>query len=110
MARKYGVSVGELQAANDIDNPGKVHVGQKLRIPGAGQAGARTVAQASGGKNPAGSIGKRKGGTSTYVVKANDSLWNIARRYNVSVDDLKRWNDVDERSLRVGDTLVVSSR
>lgn len=110
VARKYGVSVGELQAANDIDNPGKVHVGQKLRIPGAGQKAGQVVAQTGGGKNPSGSLGKRKKSTSTYVVKANDSLWNIARRYNVSVDDLKRWNDVDERSLRVGDTLVVSSR
>lgn len=110
VARKYGVSIRDLQAANDIDNPGKVHVGQKLRIPGAGKSSGRAVAQ-SGGKNPSGSLGKRKGGgTSTYVVKANDSLWNIARRYNVSVDDLKRWNDVDERSLRVGDTLVVSAR
>ena len=105
------MSVGELQAANDIDDPGKIRVGQKLRIPGAGQSSGRVVAQAANGKNPSGSLGKRKsGGTSTYVVKANDSLWNIARRHNVSVDDLKRWNDVDERSLRVGDTLVVSSR
>ena len=109
VARKYGVSLGELQAANDIDNPGKVHVGQKLRIPGAGQSAGRAVAQA--GKNPSGSLGKRKGGgATTYVVKANDSLWNIARQHNVSVDDLKRWNDVDERSLRVGATLVVSAR
>lgn len=111
VARKYGVSLGELQAANDIDNPGKVRVGQKLRIPGAKRSAGRAIAQAAGGKNPSGSLGKRKsGGSTTYVVKANDSLWNIARQYNVSVDDLKRWNDVDERSLRVGATLVVSAR
>lgn len=111
VARKYGVSLGELQAANDIDNPGKVRVGQKLRIPGAKRSAERAIAQAAGGKNPSGSLGKRKsGGSKTYVVKANDSLWNIARQYNVSVDDLKRWNDVDERSLRVGATLVVSAR
>lgn len=108
VARKYGVSVGDLQAANDIDNPGKIRVGQKLRIPGSEPQPVRTVAQA--GKNPSGKLGKGKRGAATYTVKANDSLWNIARRHNVSVDDLKRWNDVDERSLRVGDTLVVSAR
>ena len=107
VARKYGVSVGELQATNNIDNPGRIRVGQKLRIPG-GRDEPRAVAQS--GKNPSGKLGKRKGGSSTYTVKANDSLWNIARRHNVSVDDLKRWNNVDERSLRVGDTLVVSAR
>lgn len=108
VARRYGVSVSDLQAANDIDNPGRIRVGQKLRIPGGDREEPRVVAQS--GKNPSGRLGKRKGGTSTYTVKANDSLWNIARRHNVSVDDLKRWNDVDERSLRVGDTLVVSAR
>ena len=47
-----------------------------------------------------------KGGK-TYTVQANDTLWKIARIYNVSVDDLKRWNGVDEKSLRTGARLVV---
>ena len=45
IARKYGVSVGELAAANSITDPSKVRVGQTLLIPG--------------GKTPA------KGGTTT---------------------------------------------
>ena len=43
----------------------------------------------------------------TYTVQANDTLWKIARTYNVSVDDLKRWNSVDEKNLRTGARLVV---
>ena len=47
-----------------------------------------------------------KGGK-TYTVQANDTLWKIARTYNVTVDDLKRWNGVDEKNLRTGARLVV---
>lgn len=35
-------------------------------------------------------------------MQANDTLWKISRTYNVSVDDLKRWNSVDEKNLRTG--------
>ena len=42
-----------------------------------------------------------------YTVRDNDSLWAIARKYSVSVDDLKRWNNVDEKTLKAGARLVV---
>ena len=105
VARQYGVRVADLQELNDIDNPGRLCVGQRLRIPG--KEGAQQVASAR--KNPSGSIGRRsqKAGRSTYTVQANDNLWSIARRHNVSVADLKRWNEVDEQNLQIGDTLVV---
>ena len=40
-------------------------------------------------------------------IREGDSLWKIARQHNVSVDDLKRWNGVDEKTLRAGSVLVV---
>lgn len=46
----------------------------------------------------------------TYTVQDRDSLWDIARKYKVSVDDLKRWNNVDEKRLSVGKVLVVSEK
>lgn len=46
----------------------------------------------------------------TYTVQDRDSLWVIARKHNVSVEDLKRWNNVDEKKLSVGKVLVVSEK
>lgn len=105
VARKYNVSVAALQEHNDIDNPGKVRQGHVLRIPPAG-AQQRKNSPATGGAS--GSIGKKRARKTTYTVQANDSLWKIARKYNVSVEDLKRWNRVDEKSLRSGARLVVA--
>ncbi|WP_027719741.1 lytic transglycosylase domain-containing protein [uncultured Desulfovibrio sp.] len=101
VARKYNVSLKDLQDCNQIDNPSKVRAGCILRIPG----GTVPAAPSSGGSS--GRVGKA-GRKATYTVQAKDSLWNIARKHNVSVDDLKRWNNVDEKSLRAGATLVVN--
>jgi LysM repeat protein len=46
IARKYGVTVGELAAANNITDPSKVRVGQQLVIPGA-KAGAKSSTASS---------------------------------------------------------------
>lgn len=104
VARKYKVSLRELQECNQIDNPDKVRAGCILRIPGRVAASAEPVAKGSSGRVGAAKAARQ----TTYTVQNKDSLWNIARKHNVSVDDLKRWNKVDEKSLRAGTTLVVN--
>jgi LysM repeat protein len=51
IARKYGVSVGELAAANSITDPSKVRVGQSLVIPGGKAAKGATTVKSSSGSN-----------------------------------------------------------
>lgn len=46
----------------------------------------------------------------THVVRAGDSLGAIARRYGVSVTDLKRWNGLRSDMIRTGQKLVVHQR
>jgi len=50
-----------------------------------------------------------KARTEGYRVKAGDSLWAIARRFNVSPKALMRWNDIDDpQVLHPGQNLKVS--
>lgn len=120
VALKYGVSVQDLQKQNGIADPHKVFAGMVLRIPGKGHSPVAPAPAASagrtvvagpdgrvGGKQDKDKPGKAAKGGKTYTVQANDTLWKIARTYNVSVDDLKRWNGVDEKNLRTGSRLVV---
>lgn len=107
VSRKFGVSVSELQSCNKIDDPSQLHVGQRLVIPGKSGAVAQ---EAAADRPPARRTGTPgSGGKKTYVVQAGDSLWGIARKHEVSVDDLQRWNDgIDAQSLRVGSRIIVA--
>ena len=46
----------------------------------------------------------------TYVVKSGDTLWSIAKRFGISVDELKKINNLTSNSLRVGQTLILSKK
>lgn len=42
-----------------------------------------------------------------YKVQSGDSLWLIARNYNVTVNKLKQWNGLARNRLNIGDTLTI---
>jgi len=44
-----------------------------------------------------------------YTVVRGDNLYQISRRYGVTVNDLKSWNNLDGNLISVGQSLVVSS-
>lgn len=44
-----------------------------------------------------------------YRVKKGDNLGSIARRYGVTIDQIKRWNNLRSNRLTVGKRLVVSN-
>jgi len=43
-----------------------------------------------------------------YVVKNGDTLWSIAKKYNISVNDLKNLNNLTNNLLNIGQTLKVT--
>lgn len=45
----------------------------------------------------------------TYIVKSGDSLWSIAKKYNTTVDSLKKINGLDSNLIKVGQVLNLSS-
>lgn len=97
ISRKYNVSPNELMACNSLDNPGCLQPGQTLNIPAKGAS--KPVKLASSGK-----VGKK----ADYTVQPKDNLWSISRKHNVSVNDLKRWNNLEGKSLQPGTKLIVA--
>ncbi len=46
--------------------------------------------------------------TINYTVKSGDSLWTIARKFNVTVNDVKEWNSITSRTLlKPGQNLTI---
>lgn len=97
VARKFGVPVSAITAANGIDNADRVREGSKLTIPdkaAAQVAAARPISAATARK--------------VHTVKKGETLGVIARRYKVTVDEIKQLNDIkDERRVRDGRELTL---
>jgi LysM repeat protein len=47
-------------------------------------------------------------GTMTHLVVKGDTLYNICKRYSVTVEQLKEWNNLESITIRIGQKLIVS--
>ena len=47
-------------------------------------------------------------GTMTHMVFKGDTLYNICKRYGVTVDQLKKWNNLENITIQIGQKLIVS--
>lgn len=45
-----------------------------------------------------------------YVVKNNDSLWSIAKKYYSTVDKIKELNELEDENIKPGDKLLITKR
>ncbi len=92
IARKFGVTVSALQAANPGVNPNFVYPGQVLNIPG-----SRTDATPTAGES-----------ATSYKVKPGDTLYSIAVRFGKTVYALQIANNLpNPNSIYPGQTLTI---
>jgi membrane-bound lytic murein transglycosylase D len=80
IARQYEVSVAAIRHTNHLKDS-RIRAGKVLLIPL-----SETVGFANTASNPLARQRLR------YLVRKGDSLYTIARRFQVSIADLKRWN------------------
>ena len=98
IAERYGTSVRSILAANDGLRPRRLQIGQRLVVPRMGR---------HRGQVAAGSAAERPDGPTTVVVRRGDTLWSIARRYDVSTGQLMAWNGLQTSKIRPGDRIEV---
>lgn len=103
IAQAYGVSVNAIIKANNLTTD-RLQIGQVLKIP---------TGMKSGEELPdphVRSAPTDDGFTRYYTLESGDNPWKIAKKFNVSMSELLRLNDLDEgkaRSLRPGDRIRV---
>ena len=97
IADRYAVTVAQLRAWNGLGGSSAIRAGQRLRV-----RAATTSASSSAARRPSTAAGR------THVVRAGDTLSEIADRYNVSVTALRSANGLGRSStIRVGQKLRV---
>ena len=82
IANKYNTTVNEIKSLNNLTS-NNLSIGQQLRIP----------------TNASGNI--------TYTVQKGDNLYSIARKYNTTVNEIKRKNNLTSNNLSIGQQLII---
>lgn len=91
ISRRFGVSLDQLQAWNDLTGSGIV-ARQRLRL--SADAPSSSIVNA----------------TQTHTVQRGDTAFGIAKRYGISLDALARLNSLDSNfTLSVGQVLQIST-
>jgi len=90
IAKNYGVSVQELIKANKNINPNKLKVGENLCIPQ--KTSAKTQEYA------------------IYKVKKGDTLYSIAEKFGVDVQELKSFNNLKSEKVKEGQELKIPAK
>ena len=98
ISRRFGISIADLRKWNRLTGT-RIITGRYLivRRAGVGRKGGQVLASA-----PAGS--------GTYRIRRGDTLGIIARRFGVTVAQLKAWNGLRSNRITAGDTLTVGTR
>jgi membrane-bound lytic murein transglycosylase D len=100
IAQNYGVSVSALQQSNHLKGT-FIRAGKTLLIPLSEGSTSRPIMLAFADT-------KSQQDPLVHRVRSGDTLWGIARRYDVHVDQLTKWNSIRTRdTLRLGQTIVV---
>ena len=132
VAKKLGVARSDLAEANYLTTKATLRTGQKLIVPRAPTLVARNDSTAG----PALSVDRRnesrgddavnasntlapraapkadrtEPSRSTHRVKAGETLYSIAKRYDTTVNSLKEWNHLRNNTIQVGQRLTIYQR
>ena len=87
IANKLGTTVSELKKENNLTT-NTLQIGEVLRIP------TKEIYEEE---------------ENIYIVKKGDSLYSIANKYNTTVDELKRINNLTSNILSIGQVLKLPS-
>lgn len=87
IAKKFGTNVDNLKKLNNLSS-NLINVGDLIKI----------------------SEGKSVNTGDTYIVASGDTLYSIARKYGLSVDELKKLNNLSSNNLSIGQSLIVKKK
>lgn len=90
VSNKTGVQLASLQEYNKIDATKKITKGTKIslyvKLP---------MVQSSKAKN-------------IHTVQSKEGLYSIAKKYNITVEQIKEWNKLESEALRIGQELIIA--
>jgi LysM repeat protein len=89
IAKRYGQTIAQVAALNNIQPPYTISLGQRLQV-GKGGSGASAYQAYNASNHSTGYAG----GSRVHQVKAGETLYSIARLYGITSHELAVWNGI----------------
>jgi membrane-bound lytic murein transglycosylase D len=105
IAKKYNVSPSDLKYWNKLDEK-PLAIGQELALTGESQP-VQAILTLSGPDQP---VAEGTVVTITHKVGEGESMYQISRKYGVSIKEIMEWNKKSDFNVSAGDELTIRSR
>ena len=105
---QYKVTIAQLKTWNNLKS-NRLKLGQLLSVQRvATGASVNSKIAAKSDKNAGFRAKSKEGKRTLYTVRRGDTYYSIARKFNVAVNDIQRWNNVsNNHMLQPGNKLTV---
>lgn len=104
IAKRYGTTIGDLMAANQLRSS-RVRSGQTLVIPAKRRTSSRQRPVTNSAHRPQARVSTDS--KKYHKVARGETLWSISQKYDVTVDQLKSWNNLDQGKILPGKQLAL---
>ncbi|HPA16736.1 MAG TPA: LysM peptidoglycan-binding domain-containing protein [Verrucomicrobiae bacterium] len=103
IGKRFGVPVDVILQVNGMKSD-RLSIGQVLKIP------PKQPKVAPGAPAPSSSPAAAPLGPGQYMVRQGDTLWDIARAHDVSVQEIRQANKLKSNALQIGQILTIPPR
>ena len=110
LSRKYNVPVSQIVEANPTVET-TIKIGEIVLIPrkslpsNAVASAAKATPAAPASSNRTYTV--NDGGNKLHTVEPRQTLYSISKMHNVTVEDIRRWNNLPDNSISIGSQLIV---
>lgn len=110
VANKNGITMNQLIEWNNIKN-NFIYPGQQLIVKGGNSVNTNTGSTTSAAKpntpNTSATISTSFSGNTMYTVKAGESVWSVANKHHITMDQLIEWNNIKNNFIYPGQQVIV---
>lgn len=103
LASQYNTNVGDIMRINNMHADSKLVYGSVIKIPSNKKVSPRIETV----KPVAQQIDKPAANAITHTVAKGETLFSISKRYNISIEQIKAWNNLTDNSAKLGSVLIV---
>ena len=109
IARNHNTSIAMIQALNNMGSTTRIVPGQNILVPAGSTQSETSTTVAVSTQSKASTT--TQSSTITYIIRKNDTLYDIAQKYGVTHQQIMEWNKIkNHRTIKPGDKIIIQTK